>query len=190
MAAVPRVNGASAAVVGWSVLSCALALSPAGFGGVPRAVNSVAFLLLGPGVALATFLRRRYTVDSHFLLAPGVVAVVSETFSLTLLVLLGMLLLLVGAWSTVAVVLVVTLVSVGVAVCPAGTVSEQVVDEAVDRAIEPAVPTPALPAARRPEARRPEARPPGARRPAVRRPAAPVPAARNKPPTDDIVMWS
>ena len=183
MAAVPRVRPDAAVVVVWSLVSCALALSPAGFGGVPRAVNSIAFLLLGPGVALATFLRRRYTVDSLFLLAPGTLAVIAQTFSLTLLVLLSMLLLLVGAWSVTAVVVAVTVVAVGVAVAPAGTVAEQVVEEAVDQALEPAAPTPvpALAPARRPAARVPAPRSPAA--PAAR-------AARSKPPADDIVMWS
>jgi len=186
MAAVPRVRLASAAVVVWSALSCALALSPAGFGGVPRAVNSIAFLLLGPGVALATFLRRRYTVGSRAMLAPGVVAVVSETFSLTLLVLIAMVLLLVGAWSVGAVVVAVTVVAVGVAVCPAGTVAEEVADQAPELAASPAVP--ALPAAR-PAPTRPAAARPAAARPAARSAATRVPAART-PPSDDIVMWS
>jgi hypothetical protein len=113
---------ASALVVLWSVLSGALALAPTGFGGLPRAVNSVVFLVAGPGIALAAFLHRRYTLGSGRLLAPSVVAVISETFSLTLLVLTGMALLLVGAWSVPAVVGILTLVAVLVAVWPAGAV--------------------------------------------------------------------
>ena len=109
------------------MLSCVLALSPSGFGGVPRAVNSIAFLLLGPGVALATFLHRRYTAASGVVLEPVVVAVISETFSVTLLVLIGALLLLVGVWSVAAIVVLLTLVAVGVAVSPAGTVRVETV---------------------------------------------------------------
>ena len=176
MAAVRRISGASVLVVLWSLGSCALALSPAGTGGVPRAVNSVAFLLLGPGVAMATLLRRRYAVGGRPVLAPGLVAVISETFSITLLVLTGMALLLVGAWSVTAVVAVITAVAVLLAMWPTGTVSLEALHE-----IDDEVALVALPVGVGVEAT-------AATLPAASAPVTGTPTPR--PPSDEIVMWS
>jgi hypothetical protein len=192
MAAVRRMSGASAAVVVWSLASCALALSPAGVGGVPRAVNSVVFLLMGPGIALATFLGRRYTIGSRRLLSPGLVAVISETFAVTLLVLTGMVLLLVGAWSVEAVVGVVTAVAVLVAVWPAGAVPVEVFAEPSQRELEAvavtasaAVPVPVAARAAAPVVGAPVV---GA--PVVGAPSTAAPVAGTQSGSDQVVMWS
>jgi hypothetical protein len=172
-------TGASRVVVAWSLLSCLLGLAPTGFGGVPRAVNAVVFLLTGPGIALAMLMDRRYTTGSRRVLAPSLNAVISGTFSLTLLVLSSMTLLLVGAWSVPAVLGVVTAVAVVVAVLPAGSVPVEVLSggSEADPVALPAASSDQVPAAARTSL-------PSAPR------TAGSPSADERQPSDEIVMWS
>lgn len=96
------------AVVVWAIISGILALLPEGAGGTPRVINTVAFLLAGPGVALALWGRR--------LLPPLLNGIVAGLVSLCFLVVVSQLLLVAHLWrpGLVAVVVAVTTVVVAV----------------------------------------------------------------------------
>ena len=90
----------------WAATTALAAPRPAGLGGWPRAINAIAFLTLGPGLALLSLLLR--------LVDPVVAGVISVAGSLTVLVLSSQLLLLLGLWSPWGVAAMVATVTVAI----------------------------------------------------------------------------
>jgi hypothetical protein len=91
-------------IMAWAVASYLVALLPAGTGGLPRAVNAVAFMMLGPGCALMLALARVFPAA-----LAGVLALAG---SLATLLLSSQVLLILGLWSAWRVAALVTWVTV------------------------------------------------------------------------------
>lgn len=100
-----------AVIVVWALLSLVLALLPSGVGGVPRVLNAVVFMTLGPGISLMVLLRSRPFLSDWSTTVAGVVSVAT---SLTVLVLSSQLLLLLGHWSVAGIAGIVTLATVAI----------------------------------------------------------------------------
>jgi hypothetical protein len=98
-------------LLAWAAVSFLAALLPAGVGGIPRAVNAIVFLALGPGCALLVFLVRSLPVV--------VSAVIAIAVSLTVLVLSSQMLLLLGVWTYWGVAAIVAWFTVALTVMPA-----------------------------------------------------------------------
>ena len=88
----------------WADLSFLLALLPQGVGGVPRAVNAVLFMTLGPACAVMFLLRS---------LPPVVAVVVGIGVSLGTLILASQTLLILGIWSAWGVAGIVAIATIG-----------------------------------------------------------------------------
>lgn len=99
-----RLSRAQVLVIAWAVTSYLVALLPAGTGGLPRAVNAVLFMTLGPAGAVMLALTRVF----H----PGVAGVIAIAGSLATLVLSSQVLLLLGLWTAWRVAALVTWVTV------------------------------------------------------------------------------
>jgi hypothetical protein len=161
----PRRNSQQLLLV-WCFVSAFLGVLPTGVGGVPRALNSIVYMLFGPGIAMALLLQRRRPLNQQphaqlgIGLPPTARAVLAATFSLTLLVLSNMVLLLSGVWSVASSVAAVTIGAVVVTLWPASPDAEP----EWQLAEEDLVPAPELP------------------------PAAPHPGAGDR--SDHVVMWS
>ena len=102
-------------LVAWALGSAYVALAPVGWGGIPRVVNAVAFMMLGPAVAIMWRLLRRTPVAAF---SPPLAFVIAMATSLSVLVLSSITLLLLGVWTVEGVVAVVTATVVSVAVWP------------------------------------------------------------------------
>ncbi len=112
-----RVRPIQLVLVGWALLSFAVALLPEGVGGSPRAVNAVLFLTLGPGCAMLLLLFRSLT--------PAVAVVVAMGTSLAILVLGSQALLILGMWRSSGVTLLVALATIGLTLLPSVRGDEQ-----------------------------------------------------------------
>jgi len=127
----PRRNSQQLLLV-WCFVSTFLGVLPAGVGGVPRALNSIVYMLMGPGIAMAMLLQRRHPISQQHPhaplgtagLSPAARAVVAGTFSLTLLVLSNLVLLLTGVWSVASSVAAVTIGAVVVTLWPTSPEAE------------------------------------------------------------------
>lgn len=108
-----KIRTLRAIILAWAVLSFSIALLPNGVGGVPRVVNAVLFMTLGPGCALLTLLLYPRSVPAWSVALAGVVSVAA---SLTILVLSSQLLLMVGLWTVGGVAGAVTLATVALVV--------------------------------------------------------------------------
>lgn len=97
-----------AAVVVWAIVSGVVALLPEGAGGTARVINTVVFLLAGPGVALALWGRR--------LFPPLLNVIIAALVSVCFLVLVSQLLLLAQVWRPWRVAVVVAVATVAVVV--------------------------------------------------------------------------
>lgn len=97
---ITRLSRPQLLVIAWAVTSYLVALLPAGTGGLPRAVNAVLFMTLGPACALALALTRRFPA--------AVACVVAIAGSVATLLLSSQLLLLLGLWSAWRVAALVT----------------------------------------------------------------------------------
>lgn len=106
-----RLGRAQVVVIAWAVTSYLVALLPAGAGGLPRAVNGVLFMTLGPGCALALALTRRFPA--------AVACVIAIGGSVATLLLSSQLLLLLGLWSAWRVAALVTWVTVALVLATA-----------------------------------------------------------------------
>lgn len=91
-------------VMAWAVASYLVALLPAGTGGLPRAINAVLFMTLGPACGLMLALTRVFPA--------AVSAVIAIAGSLATLLLSSQLLLLLGLWSAWRVAALVTWVTI------------------------------------------------------------------------------
>jgi hypothetical protein len=107
-----RLRPVQLVLLGWALVSFLVALSPAGTGGLPRVLDEVVFLTLGPGCALMVLLCRT--------LPPPVAGVLSIAASLTVLVLSSMLLLVVGGWTVWGVAALVTAATAVFTLVPSG----------------------------------------------------------------------
>jgi hypothetical protein len=94
----------------WALVTVALAPLPVGVGGWPRAVNAVAFMLLGPGIAMTAILVR--------LVDPTVAGVIAMAGSLTVLVLSSQALLVLHMWAPWRVAVLVAAVTIALALAP------------------------------------------------------------------------
>jgi hypothetical protein len=106
-----RINRLQILVMAWAVASYLVALLPAGTGGLPRAVNAVVFMTLGPGCALMLALARSFP--------PAVAGVIAVAGSLTTLLLSSQLLLMLGLWAAWRVAALVTWVTVALVLATA-----------------------------------------------------------------------
>ena len=106
-----RFGRAQVLVMAWAVASYLIALLPAGTGGLPRAVNGVLFMTLGPACGLALALTRRFPA--------AVACVMSVGGSVATLLLSSQLLLLLGLWSAWRVAALVTWVTVALVLATA-----------------------------------------------------------------------
>jgi hypothetical protein len=106
-----RLGRAQLLVMAWAVASYLVALLPVGTGGLPRAVNAVVFMTLGPGCALMLALIRAFP--------PALAGVVAVAGSLTTLLLSSQVLLLLGVWTAWRVAALVTWVTVAVVLATA-----------------------------------------------------------------------
>ena len=88
----------------WADLSFLLALLPHGVGGVPRAVNAVLFMTLGPACAVLLLLRS---------LPPVVAVVVGMGVSLGTLIRASQALLILGIWTAWGVAGIVAITTIG-----------------------------------------------------------------------------
>ncbi|MBA2465531.1 MAG: hypothetical protein H0V42_11245 [Nocardioidaceae bacterium] len=104
-----KIRTLRAIILAWAVLSFLVALLPGGVGGVPRVVNAVLFMTLGPGCALMALLLFRRSLPAWSAALAGVVAIAA---SLTILVLSSQLLLMVGLWTVGSVAGAVTLATI------------------------------------------------------------------------------
>lgn len=103
-------------VAAWAICSLVVALLPTGVGGVPRALYAIAFLVLGPGVAILTR-APAWPVAIRCTAALGT--------SVTALVLGSQLLLILGLWSAPGVAVLVALATVALALAPPWTRPER-----------------------------------------------------------------
>jgi hypothetical protein len=88
----------------WALASLALAWLPPGVGGLPRTINAIVFMTLGPAVALAWYLARMVPL--------AVAGVVGLAASLVVLLLISQLLLLTGLWTPWRVAALIALVMI------------------------------------------------------------------------------
>lgn len=104
----------------WAAASLLLAFLPVGAGGLPRAVNAVVFMTLGPAVALMVLLTlpARSRSRRGAALPPALAGVISLATSLTVLVLSSELLLLTGLWSAWGVAAMVAVATVTLTLVP------------------------------------------------------------------------
>lgn len=99
-----RLRSPHAVILVWTTVSFLAAMLPPGVGGVPRAVNAVLFMTLGPGCALMITLLRSMPLETAASIAIGA--------SLTVLVLSSQGLLIMGLWSTLHVAALVALATI------------------------------------------------------------------------------
>jgi hypothetical protein len=95
-------------LVGWALVTFAVALLPEGVGGPVRAANATLFLTTGPALALISLLLRH--------LPPAVATVIALGTSLTVLVVGSQALLIVGLWHASAVTGLVAVATIALTV--------------------------------------------------------------------------
>jgi hypothetical protein len=113
----PRLSRAHILVMAWALASYLVALLPAGTGGVPRAVNAVVFMTLGPGCAAMLWLTRLFPL--------ALASVIAVACSLTTLLLSSQVLLVLGQWSAWRVAALVTWVTVALVLATANYPTEK-----------------------------------------------------------------
>jgi hypothetical protein len=113
-----RLSRPQVLVLAWAVTSYLVALLPAGAGGLPRVVNGVLFMTLGPACALGLALTRRFPA--------GVATVMAIAGSLATLLVSSQLLLVLGLWSAWRVAALVTWVTMALVLATADYPSRKV----------------------------------------------------------------
>lgn len=106
-----------AMLAGWAALSVVVALLPPGVGGLARVLNTVVFLGLGPGCALASLLATR--------LPRAVLPVLALATSLTVLLLSSQVLLALGIWAAWRVSAFVGAATIAVAIVQVRTATQE-----------------------------------------------------------------